>query len=235
MWLDSRNPGLRLGAHHFLFENIVQLRNFLSQTNSDCEAAQANFLFLRSLTSFRINHKWVGIVAYSEITLTLADEAQKGKRSILLNGVHSHDADETKLQQIREQAQAGEWRIRPDIGQAIGRDLYNLLDGSGQVIGKARREARIAGNDLAINIQTPVSLDNLPFELLHVKSFLVLNGDFHLLRRVNDRNRLKAAEPPNRSLKMLFMACSPLDLPVQSVLQFEKEDYLDKWPSLPLS
>jgi hypothetical protein len=62
---------------------------------------------------------------------------------------------------------------------------------------------------------------NLPFELIHHNDFLVPSR-IHLIRHVSDRGIKTTPNPENRPLKILFMACSPLD--TSPVLEFEKEE-----------
>jgi tetratricopeptide (TPR) repeat protein len=104
---------------------------------------------------------------------------------------------------------------------ALGTALYQLLDGDNRYLARAREQARHAGETLALHLTLDPALQDLPFELLHDGHFL-LPGEMHLIRQVGDRGRDRILAPANRPLKLLFMACSPLDL--KPVLDFEKEE-----------
>lgn len=72
---------------------------------------------------------------------------------------------------------------------------------------------------MTLRAEGPAS--NLPFELLYHHDFLVPLR-IHLVRRVSDGGIKRMPEPENRPLKLLFMACSPLDVYPQ--FEFEKEE-----------
>jgi hypothetical protein len=100
-----------------------------------------------------------------------------------------------------------------------------MVDGSDGQLTAACKMAHQRGVPLYLYVDIPFELDALPFELLRTEQkFLLLESDTHLIRRITDRNRQKREEPARRSLKMLFMACSPLNLKAEEVLQFEQEE-----------
>jgi len=61
----------------------------------------------------------------------------------------------------------------------------------------------------------------LPFELLYDGNFLI-TSKLQLIRQVSDWGQKRKLEPENRPLKLLFMACSPID--AKPALDFEKEE-----------
>lgn len=106
----------------------------------------------------------------------------------------------------------------------MGKQLYDLLNGSGGKLTALLDESFQNGDPLYLYVQLPFEINALPVELLYKKTFLLLNSQIHIIRNINDRNRLKNELPEKRALKLLFMACSPVGLPKGSVLQFEKEE-----------
>ena len=102
-----------------------------------------------------------------------------------------------------------------------GEKLFAFLDGGGR-LQKALDEA--AGQDEALNIclTTCPETADWPFELLAFQGQALTAHRLHLVRRVSDWGKGKQTEAQNRPLKILFMACSALD--VEPVLDFEKEE-----------
>jgi hypothetical protein len=86
---------------------------------------------------------------------------------------------------------------------------------------RALKEAEGYSETLQLIVKAEGPASNLPFELLYLNDFLVPSR-IHLIRRVSDRGSKKKLEPEDRPLKILFMACSPLD--TYPVLEFEKEE-----------
>ncbi len=158
-----------------------------------------------------------------DIHLQIADEVADGKRAVLLNQELSHHLQVTDLDDVLGTARRQAWKSNRDEGRALGRQLYDLLNGSGGQMHALIQRSYDHGEPLWLYFQIPFELDALPLELLHRQQFLLLQSDTHLIRQVTDRNRLHASQPEQRALRMLFMACSPLDL-VDSTLQFEREE-----------
>ncbi|MBE9594967.1 MAG: hypothetical protein IMF19_15980, partial [Proteobacteria bacterium] len=116
------------------------------------------------------------------------------------------------------------WNQSPNLSQQIGERLFTILNGDKQTLLRALNEAEGYGEQLQLIVRAgraagPAS--SLPFELLYHKEFLVPSR-IHLIRRVSDWGSKRTPKPENRPLKILFMACSPLD--VYPVLAFEKEE-----------
>lgn len=104
----------------------------------------------------------------------------------------------------------------------IGRRLFHFLDGDSRYLQRALDEAGFRGESLHVNLQTCKETADWPFELLAWEgSFLLLNR-LHLVRRVSDWGKTKELPPQDRPLKLLFMACSALD--VKPELDFEREE-----------
>ncbi|MGH7596614.1 MAG: CHAT domain-containing protein, partial [bacterium] len=105
--------------------------------------------------------------------------------------------------------------------EELGMVLYHLLDGDGRYLTQARDRARHAGEKLVLRLELDTALQDLPFELLYDGRFL-LPSEIHLVRNVGDRGRDRQLVPADRPLKLLFMACSAID--VEPELDFEKEE-----------
>ena len=167
-----------------------------------------------------------------KFTLTLNAEGADGKRWLLLDKRKSHQIPDASLTKLLEQARLGQWKHNPEVGLALGRRLYDLLDGSGgalsEALGKCDRRRPVE-----FHMSLPADLDGLPVELLaDAAGFLQMERTLNIYRSVMDRSA--KWEPEDRPLKMLFMAASPTDL-AHATLSFEKEEeaiqqVVDKWP-----
>jgi tetratricopeptide (TPR) repeat protein len=104
----------------------------------------------------------------------------------------------------------------------IGEKLYCFLDGDKGCLQQALKEAGAKGELLHIFLATCNQTANWPFELLAKDGLFLLSKRLHLVRGVPDSKAKEATPPENRPLKLLFMACSALD--VQPELDFEKEE-----------
>jgi tetratricopeptide (TPR) repeat protein len=104
----------------------------------------------------------------------------------------------------------------------IGRKLFRFLDGDARHLQRALAEANQQGESLQIHLHACDQAADWPFELLaREDTFLVPHG-LHLVRRVSDWGKEKKVPPWDRPLKLLFMACSALD--VEPELDFEREE-----------
>jgi len=79
-------------------------------------------------------------------------------------------------------------------------------------------EAKQQAERLELHLQTCPEVADWPFELLTWDHSFLLRKDLHLVRQVSDRGAGRTETPANRPLKLLFMACSALD--VKPVLDF---------------
>ncbi|MBF0458737.1 MAG: hypothetical protein HQK99_12680 [Nitrospirae bacterium] len=146
-------------------------------------------------------------------------------RVVLYDGVASHEIDEEALQGVVERATREIWKSDRNEGIAIGAKLYDFINGSGGALSKIINDAVSRHENLYIYLDAPPDLTHLPFELMcDEHRFLFLDERRQLIRLVREDGWHTKIEPENRPLKMIFMACSPTDLPVQSVLSFEKEE-----------
>ena len=66
-----------------------------------------------------------------DIHLQIADEVADGKRAVLLNQELSHHLQVTDLDDVLGTARRQAWKSNRDEGRALGRQLYDLLNGSG--------------------------------------------------------------------------------------------------------
>ncbi|MGD2086944.1 MAG: tetratricopeptide repeat protein [Candidatus Aminicenantes bacterium] len=104
----------------------------------------------------------------------------------------------------------------------IGRKLFCFLDGDSRHLQKALEEASQQGESLHLHLHTCTQVADWPFELLAHEDTFLLPHRLHLVRRVSDWGSARDLPPQNRQLKLLFMACSALD--VEPVLDFEREE-----------
>lgn len=122
-----------------------------------------------------------------------------------------------EINQIQKLCEDPSWHESVSLSRDIGEKLFNLLNGDTQLLVRALAEADTHGEPLFLFVQTHT---DLPFELLYHADFLVPSR-IHLVRKVSDYGCKRELKPQNRSLRILFMACSPEDV---SVLDFEKEE-----------
>lgn len=104
----------------------------------------------------------------------------------------------------------------------IGKKLFNFLDGNNGYLQKALEEAMRKGDPLQLNLCPCNQVADWPFELLARDETFLLPQQVHLVRCVSEYGTEKEITPQNRPLKLLFMACSALD--VEPELDFEKEE-----------
>jgi tetratricopeptide (TPR) repeat protein len=148
------------------------------------------------------------------------------KRAIIWNEMPSHHVEEEDIQECLNEARNQLWKPSPLEGARLGARLYRILNGSGGMLATHIRDCRAQGESLYLYIGLPSELNALPFEIIWDREFLLLEShpQTFIIRKVNDRSRLKEVTPQKRPLKVLFMACSPVDLHPHEVLHFEKEE-----------
>jgi hypothetical protein len=160
-----------------------------------------------------------------DVAIRIDSKVSNGRRGVFWNEELSHHIAEDELQEVLKEARSNVWKSSAQAGMTLGIRLYHLVNGSGGQLQAAFKASYHQGVPLHIYLALPFALDALPFELLRNEdTFLLLESDIHLIRKITERNRLKIGIPERRALKLLFMACSPLDLPATTVLQFEKEE-----------
>lgn len=113
-------------------------------------------------------------------------------------------------------------RYNPDHRYEIGRKLFRFLDGHDQYLSKALTEADRVGGPLLLHLKECKEISHWPFELLANDGNYLLPHRLHLVHRLSDWGEKKPKHLKKGPLRLLFMACSPLDAP--SELNFEKEE-----------
>ena len=113
------------------------------------------------------------------------------------------------------------WNRSDELPVKLGTELYELLNGEGQTLRRALKEAGDCGEPLELYVKPEGLTSNLPFELIYEGKFLAAS-DVHLVRRVSEWGRKKKPKAKDRPLRVLFMACSPEG--VSPELEFEKEE-----------
>ena len=111
---------------------------------------------------------------------------------------------------------------QPECQADIGLKLFRFLDGDSRHFLRALDQANREGEPLLIYLFTCPKTADWPFELLARGNTFLLPSQLHLVRCVSNRGIGKILPPQNRPLKLLFMACSALD--VKPTLDYEKEE-----------
>jgi tetratricopeptide (TPR) repeat protein len=160
------------------------------------------------------------------IVIRIAPECSEDKRSIFFTDEISHHVREKDIQEILKESNRNFWKTDSTNGAELGRRLYGFLNGSAGHIDSLIEESRQKGEPLSIYLDIPYTLNSLPVELLYDDEYLVRRDHpkTFIIRSVSDRCSRQEHTPETRPLKVLFIACSPLDLRSQEVLQFEKEE-----------
>ena len=110
----------------------------------------------------------------------------------------------------------------PQCQLDIGQKLFRFLDGEAHHLQQALDQSNRQGESLQIHLRTCKQTADWPFELLAKDGVFLLPNRLHLVRRVSDGATDKSMPPKNRQLRLMFMACSALD--VQPELDFEREE-----------
>ena len=161
--------------------------------------------------------------------ISINDQTLDGKRTIYFDDQHSLNINESELEKTLHTARLNFWKENEKSGLELGEDLYKLLNGCGGKLDHLLEQARLKGNPLALYLKIPCDLEALPFELLSRNGQFLAQMEFpsvHIVRAVTDRGSLKEPAVDERPLKVLFMACSPIDLKSREVLSFEEEEEL---------
>ena len=124
-----------------------------------------------------------------------------------------------QFSQLEEYCRNFDWRSSVKLRQKIGEHLFGVFNGD-NLLERALAEADAQGELLQVFIHTD-SAPDLPFELLYHAQFLA-PSKVHIVRHVSDYGYKKPVATEDRPLRILFMACSPLN--VSPVLDFEKEE-----------
>jgi hypothetical protein len=104
----------------------------------------------------------------------------------------------------------------------IGRKLFQFLDGEARHLERALEESTQQSKPLLLLLSPCKETADLPFELLSRDDSFLLLHLLHLVRYTSEKGKEREFIPQERPLKLLFMACSALD--VKPELDFEKEE-----------
>lgn len=159
------------------------------------------------------------------ITYDIKIEPTKTENSFRITWTNLATQQENSFDQsavaINREEIARHW-LQTEYQLPIGNLLYRFLDGEGRHLQRALEEAAKQGEPLLLHLRACQALADMPFELVALDSNFLLPARIHLVRRVSDWGEQKALNPEDRPLKLLFMACSALD--VKPELAFEKEE-----------
>ena len=161
--------------------------------------------------------------------ISIDEKVHDVKRMIYFNEQPSHTIRESELDHSVQDARSNLWKVYEESGIELGTQLYWLLNGSGGKFDQLLEQATATGEPLMLYLKIPYELNSLPFELLRKKDQFLAQMEYplvHVVRTVSERRSRKETAVEKRPLKVLFMACSPLDLKAHDVLSFEKEEEL---------
>lgn len=111
---------------------------------------------------------------------------------------------------------------QPEHQRSIGEKLFRFLDGDARHFLRALNEAHLEGETLQLHLLPCQQTADWPFELLTHDGTFLLPHKLHLVRYVSDWGTARIIPPANRPLKLLFMACSAMD--VKPELDYEREE-----------
>jgi len=112
--------------------------------------------------------------------------------------------------------------LKPEYHHALGQKLFRFLDGDGRHLQRSLDEAAKLSEPLTLQLRAAKEIADWPFELLAQDGAFLLPSRLHLLRQVSDWGTQKITAPANCPLRLLFMACSALD--IEPELDFEREE-----------
>jgi tetratricopeptide (TPR) repeat protein len=130
------------------------------------------------------------------------------------------------LNEYSELEELCQFQFNTNQSRKIGEKLFDLLNDKQQLV-KALKEADAHGERLILYIHTDVDPEtgaykiDFPFELLYHPTHLITSR-IHIIRKISAYGHKKRFQEKDRLLKMLFIACSPLD--VEPALAYEKEE-----------
>ncbi|MCP5054436.1 MAG: CHAT domain-containing protein, partial [bacterium] len=104
----------------------------------------------------------------------------------------------------------------------VGNRLFDFLDGDTGHLQRALKEAQENGEKLTLHLHAPHPISDWPFELLAREGMFLLPRQVHLVRSVSQWGAKKETAPQNHPMRLLFMACSPMDAGAE--LGFEREE-----------
>jgi tetratricopeptide (TPR) repeat protein len=160
------------------------------------------------------------IIAY-KVTITRAKKEGEFHINWLDLETNEQDSFDQPVSDITSGEMEWLWKDRRNQPR-IGNKLFQFLDGSNHLLQGALKKASNHGESLQIYLDTCSKTANWPFELLAENNSFLLPNRIHLIRGVPNPGTAAVIPPQNRSLNLLFMASSALD--VQSELDFEKEE-----------
>ncbi len=110
----------------------------------------------------------------------------------------------------------------PRFQLAVGLKLFSFLNGEKHLLQQAMDHAAQQGEKLTLLLCPDKRTADWPFELMAQENSFLLTERLHLVRCVSDWGTENKMIPQDRPLKLLFMACSALD--IKPELDFEREE-----------
>jgi len=114
-------------------------------------------------------------------------------------------------------------RYDPGFGLEMGRKLFRFLDGNSRHLERALDEAAQYEENPVLFLEDCKDVFHWPFELLAKENNYLLPYRLHMVRRLTSRGEKKQHVPEDRPLRLLFMACSALDVQLQPDFEIEEE------------
>jgi len=147
-------------------------------------------------------------------------ECSDSKRAININNELSHYTDESEIKALVEKAD-DMWQHDWDKATRLGTGLFTLLNGDKNKL-RTLISQKLSEGEIHLILNIHKDLDSLPFEMMYDNRFITLNSPVHIMRQGGDNHT--AITIPDRPLRILFMACSPDNVPENARLSYEKEE-----------
>ena len=156
--------------------------------------------------------------------VTIVSTEEEDRFHITWQNVETNTEDffDRSAKQIMKATAGGRWQ-NPQYQLEIGQKLFVFLDGDSRHLQQALYEAEKHGQPLQLHLSACNEVADWPFELLAQEdTFLLPVGLLHVVRHVSDWGIGRRITPRKRALKLLFMACAPID--GKPELDFEREE-----------
>jgi tetratricopeptide (TPR) repeat protein len=154
-------------------------------------------------------------------TITVSFDKDRADYAVSFAGMMSHRISQAQIDNALVLHKKLSWQRNLRDANALGTELFRMIDGSGGRLQQELNKAKQAGESPELYLNLPPELDILAFELMFHNGFLVLNHGVNIFRLISDKGKARQVKLEKRPLKTLFMACSPQG---EAALQVEHEE-----------